>query len=826
MDTELAKKSREGEGSFNSFEFHTSGSKKAIETIIQECLEVIQEKLPDSDVARGMAYPVVVSALASVGAWHHNETRESIIDIGALDWDENLGRRIPLESSWRQIQRMKRILPFLPETTQYKWVPTSLQPVRSSENANVDMASPTDGPEEVWNAIMHPRAGRRCILSYVHDKSCDIGGARESEVLKNSEHRRAVRLTRAEIAKVSKPRFFNSNNTVGLDELWHDGMKYPSPDGQWNSYAGVVPYMLPGSAVWHLVPRIRESSRNLGYPSTGIENFDRIIFSFSKLRQKQEIRGLPDINVDPATDKPYRDLSGVLRLWMMAEATCGMLRDEVIISIQDMAGLALTFMHYDNLLNEMITIISKVIFDAESSIKRKKKLLCFKPQLSTVKWLDLCKTKEGALAIIKQTMDDAECKHDAWDFVLAMVQFQVAVIQLKFWYSLLLAEGQILDLSNLRFEILEDLAVAPAWDERDHAKVYFMIEASLINRVERNIPYEVSIQRFLSAFDRGGRLLIESINVRANRIEMEMTRSQMRDIIIHDMYAKYRQPNTWRPLRQAMVFAWLSGKPGLSYVGRFTTSYSKPLYIEAAQAWGNKTMQDIMKMGTESKQRMVVLLTNDHRLFRKVDDGSRTVVTMCSVFFLNQDEHNNALAAFGNESFHAEERVFKGAVERRDDFGNAIDFQNERKALCAVNQKGNYFEIDYPSRAYQIVVTHQVGRENYVHLAAIRIIPVRQGRVPAAVSYSEVVRHIQGSKRDQLLTMRPDRMSPDGEELADFSFEYDNFWVNTQGRKCANTDSGDLTESEFVHSVVSFLREKDWGDVQVGTESVIGSDSD
>lgn len=790
--------SKRTKNAFAAFEYHLTSELKPLPDVIQECLEIIQDDIPKINKSDHVVPAIVISALASVGAWPKNLSRDQILETGSASWSEN--NATPLSVWWREDVYRKKPVSFLPEIVKHKFSPI-ISGKSYSVNEKLDLKKPRDGPSEIWSTdSLHKQTGRRAVLSYVHDKS----KATEEQLAWNGD-RRAVRLTLKEVKNVEKPVFFSNHHSKGLDDVWHDGMKYPSPDGKWNSYAGVVPYLLSGSAVWHLVPRIREDDA-LGYPSTKIGNCDKIIARFAQLRSGElKLNGFDDVTVLHATDKPFRDLSGVLRLWPMAEATCGMLRDDLIISIQDMAGVALTLMHYDKLLEELVYLIKN--YDDSSKVKRKGRLLCI-PRRDVVDWTALCSCGEGATAIVKQIMTDINYVGNGWDALLISVASFFGLVQhLKFWYALLMARGPIENLQNLRFEVLEDLAIAPAWEEEDRAKVYFMLEAALINRLERHIPYEESIRRFLRA-GMGGKLLLDSVNLRTERIEMEMTRAQHARMLSHNQETAWRQPG-WQQDDRALRASWLSGAPGLCYLGRFTTSMSKPLYIEAALRWGGQTNADLVQVATESKKRMVILLTFQHRLYRKVDVQSNTVINVFSMFYLDEEEFNLARSRFGNTSFHGEMREFRGRENRWDASGHAVAWAESKKLLCVVDHNGNYFEIRHPVRTYQVVVTHAVGAE-HAHLAAIRLATAAKGqREPVAVSYMDVLQHIKSDEGNSLLQLRPDRISPDGVSIVDYSFEYDACWAECDGRKRVTAVLQGETEEE-VHQMIRFFRDANW----------------
>ena len=791
MDTAYIRKT------FQAFKFHSPAKSESLETVTNRCLEIIQDDISEIPEDINVIPTLVISALASVGAWNNGLTRDQILKIGSVDWFTD-NRATPLGNFWRKDTGLRRRPPFFMEVQHLKWSST-MSALEYATNGDLDITSPRDGPKEVWSTqSVQSLSSRRAILSYVHDKS-----AEKQVVWKDG--RRSVRLSKDEAARVSRPAFLRDPRSRGLEDIWHDGMRYPSPDGQWNSYAGVVPYMLPGSAVWHLVPRIR-GSRFSVYPSTRNQAHDSIIQCFARLRSGEtELRGLEGVTVTHATDRPYRDLSGVLRLWPMAEATCGMLRDDLLLSLQDMAGVALTIKHFDRLLSDLLEV--GLNHRESTRIKRKRRLPCL-PREANVDWSELCSVAEGAKAVLEQTMSAAgQIKNDYLVFYKAVMAFSMEVGLYKFWYALLTAKGQIQNVADLRFEVLEDLAQAPAWEEEDRSKVYFMIEAALMNRMERHIPFEESIRRFLRAAN-GGELLLQAVNMRSARIEMEMTRMQIVKMLVFNKAAALRQPG-WRENKGALLASWLAGQPGLCYAGRFTTSMSKNLYIEAAHKWAGHNEEAIVQMETEGKRRMVVILSDQHRLYHKVDVASNVEITICSVFYMDEDQHNLALASFGEDCFHAEKRKFHRGATRWDASGNAVAWNDATYPLCVVHRKGNYFAVQETGHVYQIVVTNRIG-EKHAHLAAIRHTCNANGRrEPVPVSYSDVLQHISGENRSTLLEMRPDQISPDGESIVNYSFEYDEYWADLSGgiRSTVNTPGG---AENFVTDLIASLRDNVW----------------
>ncbi|KAI0558662.1 hypothetical protein FGB62_195g02 [Gracilaria domingensis] len=581
-------------------------------------------------------------------------------------------------------------------------------------------------------------------------------------------------------------------------------MKYPTPDGQRNGYAGVVPYLLPGSAVWHCVPRLR---KGYGYPPLDDAQLDCILNTFADLRSGKKPVEIDNIEIEYAHDEPYRDMSGVRRLWLMAEAVCGMLRDDLLISIQDMAGVALTLMHYDKLVSELDAVLKH--YQDSSTLKRKRKMPCIGRPHGLASWTTLCTVGEGANAILKQTLKGAGLgEKDVYSFAYTTRAFAVKVRMLKFWYALMFAKGPITNLQELRFEVLEDLAVAPAWEPEDRAMVYFMVEAAVINRLERKIPYEESVKRFLRA-KIGGVLLLESVNLRSERITMEMTRAQLERMFIYNVAAFLRQ-TCWWPTHMALRASWLAGQDGPSYLGRFTTSMSKQLYIQAARSWAGYSDEVIVRTATEGKSRMVVLLCDKHRLHRYIDVDSKTEILVCSIFFMDEDEYNIALSEFGKTHFHAEERKFRGNPVLSDTDGKSVLWDKELVAMCAVDQKGRWIHLQSTPRVYQIVVTSQIGAKD-AHLAAIRIACAGDGREPVAVSPAHIMSHITSDERHTLFEMRPDQVSPDGKSIVDYSFEYERFWADFNGRKRSTVGDADSQMiDDLVNNMIASLRTKHW----------------
>lgn len=660
--------------------------------------------------------------------------------------------------------------------------------------------------------------------------------------------RRQPKLTLAEIKEINRPHFFRWDKVTALSEIWHDGMRYPSPNGFWNSYAGMVPYLQPGAAVWHCIPRIREGP---GYPSIrkGSDfDHDKIIYTFSQERLgKVPLNSLGDVTISPKFDSPCRDLSGVRRLWLMAEATCGMLRDELIVSIEDMAGLALTLFHYEAILKEMENVLH--FSESDSKIERKEPIPCIpignlsRPKKNIhMSWDDLCENGEGAKAIIKDTLTNSEFgSNDPYFFYEAKDRFQREVSLIKYWYALLLAPGNITNLKYLRQEILEDLARAPAWLEEDRHKVYFMVEAAVINRLERKIPYEESLKRFLRANRQGdnlgGRELLRAINLRSSATEMEMKREQMENIVACNSLAQYRQQD-WCASSMTLHSSWLTGQGGISYVGRFTTSNSKNLYIEAAQAWGDMTEEEIVRLATFGKRRMVVVFSDKHRVHRYIDQDTKTEIIVCTIFYLDEDDYNKAVSTFGSNHFHAEEHMFTSGADLEDEDGVAVTFSKVGKSLCLYsdfhNSKVRVMLADEKFRPlYQIVVSGKLN-ENIAHLVGIRRtctssvlsgkeektvrllagqrrLIIELDREPVPISVNDILDHIGGPDKECLFNMRPESVSPNGFHFADYSFEYILFWTDHSGNMRSNEMAHDTsTDVDIANYMVKSLRNKPW----------------
>lgn len=131
-----------------------------------------------------------------------------------------------------------------------------------------------------------------------------------------------MRLNVAEAKQIKTPTFFDTHSAAGLNDIWHDGMRYASPDVQWNRYAGIIPYLLPGSAIWHYIPRLQSGGRDSAYPSTGDpEAYDKVIQSFIKFRSGAAyMQGFTKLDIEHPKDRPYRDWLGVRRLWLITEA--------------------------------------------------------------------------------------------------------------------------------------------------------------------------------------------------------------------------------------------------------------------------------------------------------------------------------------------------------------------------------------------------------------------------------------------------------------------------------------------------------------------------
>lgn len=384
-----------------------------------------------------------------------------------------------------------------------------------------------------------------------------------------------------------------------------------------------------------------------------------------------------------------------------------MLPDDLIISVEDMAGLALTIMHYESVDSDLRATREKATKTTDD-ISRDT-LLCCIPRTTSITWSKLCSYGEGARDVMKETLSNAGFDQDDETlFHAAVATFIAKVNLLKFWYALLLPPGDIRNLVDLRFEVLEDLAFAPAWEQEDRPKVYFMLEAALINRLERNIPYEKTLRRFMRAGSNGGALLLQAVNQRTSATYIEMTRAQMEDMFIENLL-HFSHNTAWEWDMSVLRASWIAGQPGLRYVGRFTGSASKQLCIDAAKEWTESSERDITAMATDGKQRLAVLVTPENKLRRYVDSTENTgmEISVVSVFFLDEDKHNMARSFFGLNQFHVTEKQFRGEAGFTDSSGNTVDYLKSRYGLCVVDERGTYFELfRTPQRVYQIVVTH------------------------------------------------------------------------------------------------------------------------
>lgn len=531
------------------------------------------------------------------------------------------------------------------------------------------------------------------------------------------------------------------------------------------------------------------------------------------------VQGLSNLQIEHPKDRPYRDFSGVRRLWLMAEAVCGMLRDDLIISIEDMAGLALTLMHFDSIVTDMEN--TKNACKKSDDVPRNT-MCCCTTQTTPIEWSNLCTYGEGARWVMQNTLRHAGFTQNQESlFSNSLASFIAKVELIKFWYALLLAPGDIRNLTDLRFEVLEDRAVAPAWDEKDRAKVYFMIEAAIINRLERNIPYEESLRRFMRAQHHdsgpnGGALLLQAVNERTTPTYIEMTRAQLEMMYVENLLAKWRN-TAWDWDMSVLRSSWIPGHPGLRYVGRFTGSASKQLFIDASKAWTNCAERDITAMATKGKQRLAVLVTPKHKLRRKVDSEKNTgmEIIVASVFFLNEDQYNLARSSFGQRHFHVTKKLFRGEKDLQDTDGRTVDYQKTRHGLCVVDEHGKYFELrGSPERVYQVVVTHERGVE-HGRLVGIRTAggEDQNGNEPVAASPLDVldyVNGVNGHSNETLFVRRPDQISPDGRSIVDYSFEYETISVDGDGNVMTTSSAGGESAQAQLHRVVRSLREKDW----------------
>lgn len=224
---------------------------RSLTDIIKDCLVVIQDEVPQIDEADELIPGIVISALYSVGVWPNGLKRDDILKKGFINWASPDFSK-PLSETWTAEPQPGRGKVF------------GLQPIFQSaglhQNQSFDLVQPRDGPSEIWSiSSVRSLFGRRAVLSYVHNKQ-----AEDDVKWRSTDHgrRRGVRLSVAEAEKIKAPTFLKTHSSAGLDDIWHDGMRYASPDGKWNRYAGIIPYLLPGSAIWHSIPLIRSGGVN------------------------------------------------------------------------------------------------------------------------------------------------------------------------------------------------------------------------------------------------------------------------------------------------------------------------------------------------------------------------------------------------------------------------------------------------------------------------------------------------------------------------------------------------------------------------------------
>lgn len=790
---------------YKAFQNHVQSGQKQISDVIHDCLVLLQDEISEFEDAEKLVPAIVVSALCSIGAWPNELQRDEILAKGFIYWTR-ADLRTPLAKSWTLEQQPGK------KVNEYRWV-SNIQGNGIHKNKNLNLVQPRDGPSEIWSfPSVGFRSGRRAVLSYVHDKEAGDDIAWHGD-------RRGVHLSVSEVQKIRTPTFFNTHRAEGLNNVWHDGMRYPSRNGhgERNSYTGMIPYLLPGSAIWHSIPHLRGGGNGAAYLSLSNQKaYDKVIQSFVKLRSGAEtVEGFGNMDIAHPTDRPYRDLSQVRRLWPIAEAVCGMLRDELIISLEDMAGLALTLMHYDCIVKDMCTIrenASKTYDEIPEDT-----MMCCIPRRTPITWSKLCSYGKGARGVMQQTLSNAGFVPDDEElFCSAAATFMAKVNLLKFWYALLLAPGEIRNLVDLRFEVIEDLALALAWKQEDTPKVYFMLEAAVMNHLERNIPYEESLRRVMLGSPYVGTKLLNVVTKPKSATHIRMTRAQMELMFIKNLLAFWRNKACLWDI-SVLRASWIAGQAGLRYVGRFTGSECKPLYVAALIALKEYSVRDIAAMATEGKQRMAVLVTPDHKLHRYVDSEENTgmEIIVASVFFLDEDEYNMAHSCFGQNHFHVTQKRFRDETSFTESPDNIVNNLKSRYRHCVVDEVGTYFELcRTPQRVYQIVVTHERGVE-HARLVAIRKTECgeKRGSEPVAASPLDVMDYVKGVNRHCnkcLFVQPPDQFSPDGKSIVDYSSEYESISVDEDGHVMGTSSVGGVSAQAQLLCVVRSLRKKDW----------------
>ena len=81
-----------------------------------------------------------------------------------------------------------------------------------------------------------------------------------------------------------------------------------------------------------------------------------------------------------------------------------MLRDDLLLSFQDMAGVALTIKHSYRLLLDLLNVRPN---NKESTRIKRKRRLPRLPREGNVDWSELCSVAEGAKAVVEQTTSTA-----------------------------------------------------------------------------------------------------------------------------------------------------------------------------------------------------------------------------------------------------------------------------------------------------------------------------------------------------------------------------------------------------------------------------------
>lgn len=93
-----------------------------------------------------------------------------------------------------------------------------------------------------------------------------------------------------------------------------------------------------------------------------------------------------------------------------------------------------------------------------------------------------------------------------------------------------------------------------------------------------------------------------------------------------------------------------------------------------------------------------------------------------------------------------------------------------------MDENGSYFAIDA-----SIKLSLKAQSSNSTHIWRLFVTLSERSLLvkPFHVSYTDVLKHIQGRYGDILLQLKPNQISPDGENIVNYAFEYQGYWMET-----------------------------------------------